>query len=77
MAVSIPGPRPLPRPSGDTNWEADVAPCPFVFVADDALSLTDYCMKPYAQRQLTDEKRIFNYRLSSDLEYGQIDFACF
>ena len=62
--LGIPAPRPLPRPNGDTSWEEDVAPCPFVFVADEAFSLTHYCMKPYAQRQLTDEKRIFNYRLS-------------
>ena len=47
--LGIPGP---PQRSGDTNWEADVTRCPFVFVADEAFSLTYYCMKPFAQRQL-------------------------
>lgn len=37
---------------------------PFVFVADDAFPLGEHIMKPFAQRQLTDAKSIFNYRLS-------------
>lgn len=36
----------------------------FVFVADEAFALHEHIMKPYAQRGLTHEKRIFNYRLS-------------
>ena len=37
---------------------------PYVIVADDAFALKPYLMKPFAQRQLTREQRIFNYRLS-------------
>ena len=39
-------------------------PLPYVMVADEAFALTRHCMKPYAQKGLTDGKRIFNYRLS-------------
>jgi hypothetical protein len=37
---------------------------PYVVVADDAFALKPYMMKPYSQRNLTADKRIFNYRLS-------------
>ena len=37
---------------------------PYVIVGDDAFLLKRHIMKPYAQRGLSDGKRIFNYRLS-------------
>ena len=37
---------------------------PHVFVGDDAFGLKNYMMKPYAQRGLTIERRIYNYRHS-------------
>jgi len=37
---------------------------PHVIVADDAFALKKYIMKPYANRNLTTEQRIYNYRLS-------------
>lgn len=36
----------------------------YVFIGDEAFSLDDHFLKPYAQRELNSEKRIFNYRLS-------------
>lgn len=36
----------------------------YVFLADEAFSLHENILKPYSQRELTYEKRIFNYRLS-------------
>lgn len=38
--------------------------CPYVFVGDDAFPLKEYLMKPYPGRGETDERRVFNYRLS-------------
>ncbi|XP_017469369.1 PREDICTED: uncharacterized protein LOC108361284 [Rhagoletis zephyria] len=37
---------------------------PYVVVADDAFPLQENVMKPYSHRQLSDDERIFNYRLS-------------
>lgn len=36
---------------------------PYVFVAGKAFPLSKHIMKPFTQRQLTDSKSIFNYRL--------------
>lgn len=37
---------------------------PYVIVADDAFPLTSRILKPFSQRNLSHENRIFNYRLS-------------
>jgi hypothetical protein len=37
---------------------------PFVFVADEAFSLSEHLLKPFSRRELTYERKIFNYRLS-------------
>lgn len=37
---------------------------PYTFVADEAFALLENLIKPYPQRGLTNEERIFNYRLS-------------
>jgi len=41
-----------------------VGKVPHVFVADEAFPLKTYMMRPYPGRGLTDQQRIFNYRLS-------------
>lgn len=53
--LSIPEPEPL---------VADDRDIPYFIIGDNAFALRDYLMKPYANRDLTDEERIFNYRLS-------------
>ena len=37
---------------------------PYVFVGDDAFALKTYMMKPYPQKNLTEERRAYNYRHS-------------
>lgn len=37
---------------------------PFVLVGDEAFALSDNVLRPYARRNLTQAKRIFNYRLT-------------
>ena len=62
--LGLPPPQPLPR-SNDDFWFGEDSDClPVVFVADDAFPLGVHCMKPFSQKGLTDDKRIFNYRLS-------------
>jgi len=50
-------------PAINPGWP-NTEPLPFNFVADDAFPLTEFCMKPHPQSSLTEEQRIFNYRLS-------------
>ncbi|XP_036150116.1 uncharacterized protein LOC118648027 [Monomorium pharaonis] len=51
----------LPLPSSLPGYNVDM---PYVNVADDAFFLKTNIMKPYPGRNLTNEKKIFNYRLS-------------
>ena len=37
---------------------------PYVFVGDDAFALNKHMMKPYPQHDLTEDKRVYNYRHS-------------
>ena len=52
----------LPKP---TPQSGDLDDIPFVCVGDDAFLLSTYMMKPYPQKDLSRDKRIFNrfYRL--------------
>lgn len=54
--AGMPDPEPL---SGE-----DSPDIPYAMVADEAFALRPWIMKPYPQRNLTSEQRIFNYRLS-------------
>ena len=51
----------LPNPTKIGNFDGTF---PYVFLADDAFGLKTYLMKPYPGQYLTEDKRIFNYRLS-------------
>lgn len=54
-AINIPDPEPLPG----TNY-----PFPFCLVADEAFPLREYIMKPFPQRNLSHEQKVYNYRVS-------------
>lgn len=53
--INFPDPKPAP---------GDERPVNFYIVADEAFPLRENLMKPFAQRSLDPEKRVFNYRLS-------------
>lgn len=53
--LGLPPDEPLPH---------DDRPMPYFFIGDDAFALKTWMMKPFSRRNLTDEERIFNYRLS-------------
>lgn len=61
--LDFPPPRCLPYPS-NYPLVKPLDKIPMVFAADDAFQLDTFCMKPFGQRNLSIEKRIFNYRLS-------------
>lgn len=53
----------LPLPKAEKVYEGNKN-LNYVFVSDDAFSLTPNFLKPYNQKELTPEHRVFNYRLS-------------
>lgn len=52
---TFPVPPPRPLPFGNTEMPCD-------FVGDDAFALRSFLMKPYPQKQLSLDRRIYNYR---------------
>ncbi|XP_062588500.1 uncharacterized protein LOC134250166 [Saccostrea cucullata] len=54
-SIGFPAADPLPN---------DEIPTSYFILGDDAFGLCTYLMKPYSQRQMTKEQRIFNYRVS-------------
>ena len=53
--LGLPGPDNLPN---------DNIPFPYFMLGDDAFALREYMMKPFSQRNLNMEQRIYNYRIS-------------
>jgi hypothetical protein len=67
-ALSIPQPVLLP------NEEVDF---PFFFAADEAFPLHKHIMRPYPQKVLDNERRIFNGRLSRSRQMVECSFGMF
>lgn len=55
--LNIPKPNPLPG-------EEEIIPFPFYFVGNEAFPLRGNLMKPFARNKLTNERRMYNYRIS-------------
>ena len=55
--LGIPGSRPLPN---DENGKC----MPFVIVGDEAFALSEHVLRPYPNRNLSVQQRIYNYRLT-------------
>ncbi|CAH2002123.1 unnamed protein product [Acanthoscelides obtectus] len=65
--LHIPPPCPLEATGKDTF--------PYVFVGDEAFGLSENLMRPYAGHNLTEKKRIFNYRLTRARRYVECAFG--
>ncbi|KAJ8942352.1 hypothetical protein NQ314_007010 [Rhamnusium bicolor] len=66
--LNIPPPSKI---SNDDNGE----PIPYYLVGDEAFPLAHYMMRPYPGRLLSQEKRIFNYRLSRSRRVAENTFG--
>ncbi|KAB0804863.1 hypothetical protein PPYR_01833 [Photinus pyralis] len=62
--------------SGPLNTHSNLT-FPFVFVGDEAFSLSENMMRPYAGHYLPENKRVFNYRLSRARRYVECAFGIF
>ena len=61
--LKLPKPKPLLSLPSIFHPHSNI-PIPYFFAGDDAFPLETNIMKPFAQRGLSEERRIFNYRLS-------------
>ena len=61
--LHLPNPSPLPLPLSEVSQDKNRA-MPYFLAGDEAFPLDSHIMKPYPQRNLSEEKRVFNYRLS-------------
>lgn len=48
---------------------------PFTFIGDEAFGLSTYMQRPYGGKNLTQQKKIFNYRLSRARRYIECSFG--
>ncbi|XP_039763959.1 protein ALP1-like [Pararge aegeria] len=64
--LPIPVPKPLPGSQNET---------PFVFVGDEAFSISNNVMRPYSGKHLSVQQRVYNYRLSRARRYVECAFG--
>ena len=62
----------IPKPTPITS---DGIALPFVFVGDEAFSLSQNLLRPYPGKKLTENMRIFNYRLTRARRYVECSFG--
>jgi len=48
---------------------------PYVFIGDEAFGLNEHMLRPYSGRQISEKKRVFNYRLSRARGYVECSFG--
>ena len=68
-SLEIPGPKCLPRTENPA--------LPFVLVDDEAFGLSDKLLRPFGGNNLTQQQRVFNYRLSRARRYVECGFGIF
>nr|CAI5828711.1 unnamed protein product [Callosobruchus analis] len=62
---------PTPCPLSPTRTEY----YPFVLVADEAFGLSEFVIRPFAGHNLTDKKRVFNYRVTRARRFVECAFG--
>ncbi|XP_068118950.1 uncharacterized protein [Hyperolius riggenbachi] len=65
--MTLPAPRPWP--------DRQHPPYPCVFVADEAFALSEHVMRPYAQRDMSLKKKVFNQRLTKARQVVECAFG--
>lgn len=63
----------IPEPTSIS--QGITTPLPYVFIGDEAFSLSTNMMRPYGGKNLNGPKRIFNYRLSRARRYVECTFG--
>lgn len=48
---------------------------PYVFIGDEAFGLNEHMLRPYSGKQISEKKRVFNYRLSRARRYVECSFG--
>ena len=63
-SIYLPQEKPLPQNPDPVSEDTSDMNIDYFFVCDDAFPLGLHLMKPYSKQHLSEERRIFNYRLS-------------